>query len=170
MYGDLENDIKKILAYAVTLHNVDPGLEDSMNNVISALRKYRNMYYKEYRHHMDHKRYLDRANAQIQELTKEHLAECELLPMNLETKQYGRGWGKTAFRANEFFNYLLSLPENEMRGLVIDHKHVAVTKDKVVPEKHIEETFNTKLTNLKCDSMGSVLRFEFEKLKEEILK
>ena len=62
--------------------------------------------------------------------------------------------------ARELVNYIYDL------NTEIDR----LRNEKVVPESHIEQTFNTKLTNLKCDSMGSVLRFEFEKLKEEILK
>ena len=142
----------------------------AIKNVISALNKYKNMYHKEYRHHMDHKRYLDRANACIQELTKEHLAECELLPMNMETRHFGGRYGKNIYRALEFFNYLLSLPENEMRGILFDHKMVAVTKDKVVPESRIHDIFHNKITNLKGSYTDDMLKAEFIKLRDELLK
>lgn len=33
-----------------------------IRNLISAVKKYRNMYHKEYRHHMDHKEYAGRAD------------------------------------------------------------------------------------------------------------
>ncbi len=81
-YGDLNNDIKKLRTYAVTLHSVDPGLEDSIENVISALTKYKYMFRKEYIEHLNKREQLTKSDNRANMYATENMCLKELLDKN----------------------------------------------------------------------------------------
>lgn len=69
-YGDLDKDIRILESHCDDSEKMFNAFGDNcfdihdvkrIRNLISAVKKYRNMYHKEYRHHMDHKEYAARA-------------------------------------------------------------------------------------------------------------
>lgn len=80
MLNELRDRCKKCMFAACEQCEINYKQIQSIANVISALNKYRNMYHKEYRHHMDHKEYLRRAEAranhyrmQVDALTEKYI-------------------------------------------------------------------------------------------------
>lgn len=74
-YGDLDEDLEFIKEFESYLKNYENDIFptivmsakhvkdtlNAMNNIVSALEKYKNMYHKEYIHHMDYKENLSKA-------------------------------------------------------------------------------------------------------------
>lgn len=99
-YGDLDEDLEFIKEFESYLKNYEndifPNIVmsvkhvkdtlNAMNNIVSALEKYKNMYHKEYIHHMDYKENLSKAEARARDFERKYVKLVEEIssrPWNL---------------------------------------------------------------------------------------
>ena len=91
-YGDLDEDLNILGAFClagivdIISQEEFEDLKVAIKNVMSALKKYKNMYHKEYIHHMDYKEYLRKAEARARDFERKYVKLVEEIashPWNL---------------------------------------------------------------------------------------
>lgn len=82
-YGDLDKDLEILGAFClagiveiISQEEFD-DVKAAIKNVMSALEKYKNMYHKEYIHHMDYKEHLRKAEARAQNYERKYVNLAE---------------------------------------------------------------------------------------------
>ena len=107
-YGNLKEDLITIgtfaLAKSINLISQEEfeDVKVALKNVISALEKYENMYYKEYIHHMDY---------------KEHLAKAQHRALYFENRYYALA-DKIGLTAREVFEHNEAFKRKGREGLM----------------------------------------------------